>query len=163
MMLSKDQIAALPYRPCAGAMVISADRLVFAGRRLDSTAEAWQMPQGGIDEGEAPLAAALREVGEETGIIAHRLELLRECSGWIDYDLPGELMGRLWKGRYRGQSQKWFAFRFQGADADIDISTGEPEFSAWRWMRGADLMKTVVPFKTHVYRRVLAEFGDLLA
>ncbi len=152
----------LPYRPCVGVVLISGPGRVFAAQRIDTPGEAWQMPQGGIDEGETPAVAALRELEEETGAPARLVEMLRESADWIPYDLPAELVGTLWKGRYRGQTQKWFAARFLGEDADIDIATAHPEFSRWAWMAPQELIERIVPFKRATYERVFAEFEDLL-
>ncbi len=121
------------------------------------------MPQGGIDAGESPREAALRELGEEVGLGAGRVEVLRESAVWLPYDLPRTLVPRLWKGRYRGQSQRWFAMRFEGSDEAIDIETEQPEFRAWTWMRHDELMDKIVPFKRDIYARVFDEFADLLA
>ena len=137
----------LPYRPCAGVMLVNRDGRVFVGQRMDSTLEAWQMPQGGIDPGEDALTAAIRELGEEAGVMPDRIELLAEAPGTFTYDLPEELIGKVWKGRWRGQTQRWFLFRFLGEDADIDIATEHQEFRAWRWIDPADLPRLIVPFK----------------
>lgn len=153
----------LPYRPCVGVALIGPGRRLFAGQRIDNPGPAWQMPQGGIDRGEAPREAALRELFEETGVRPDRVEILRETPGWIDYDLPPELVGKLWKGRYRGQTQKWFAMRFLGDDADIDISGPPPEFSRWSWMERDALAASIVPFKRDVYSAVFEAFDDLIA
>ncbi|MGN6269302.1 MAG: RNA pyrophosphohydrolase [Sphingomonas sp.] len=151
---------ALPYRPAAGIMLINRDGKVFVGQRLDSTLEAWQMPQGGIDEGEDALTAALRELAEETGIAADKVELVATAEEELLYDLPAELVGKLWKGRYRGQRQTWFLFRFLGDDADdVDIETEHQEFRAWRWADPADLPAMIVPFKRKLYEDVLAAFA----
>lgn len=154
-------LAALPYRPCVGLALINQQGHLFAGQRIDNKAEAWQMPQGGIDPGETPLTAALRELGEETGISPDKVVVLRQ-TGPIPYDLPAELIPRIWGGRYRGQSQIWFALRFLGEDADINIQTAHPEFREWAWMDRATLIKSIVSFKRHSYDQVLTAFADLL-
>ncbi len=151
--------ADLPYRPCVGVMLLNRTGQVFVGQRLDTTLEAWQMPQGGIDPGEEPLTTAIRELGEETGIAPDNVELIAEAPGQFRYDLPPELIGKVWKGRYRGQIQRWFLFRFTGTDADIRIATAHPEFRAWRWADPKDLPALIVPFKRALYREVLAAFS----
>lgn len=160
--MTEDEILALPYRPCVGVVVQNADGLVWAGRRIDNPSKdgktAWQMPQGGVDEGEAPRAAAFRELTEETSIPANAVTLIGEMDEWIPYDLPHDLVPKLWKGRFRGQTQKWFLFRFDGDDGLIDIETEEPEFSHWAWMAPEDLVKKIVPFKRETYRRVFDAF-----
>lgn len=149
----------LPYRPCAGVMLINREGKVFVGQRIDAILEAWQMPQGGIDPGEDGLNAAIREVGEETGIAPEHLELIAEAPEELTYDLPPEMIGKVWKGKYRGQRQRWFLFRFLGVDADVNIATPHPEFRAWRWSDPADLPRMIVPFKRELYERVLAQFS----
>ncbi|WEF23974.1 RNA pyrophosphohydrolase [Paracoccus sp. S3-43] len=149
----------LPYRPCAGVVLINADGLVFAGQRIDMPG-AWQMPQGGIDKGEDPRQAALRELAEETGLPADKVEVLGETPDWVYYDLPPELLGKVWKGRYGGQRQKWVLMRFLGDDSDIRIETDHPEFEEWRWMPAAALLENIVPFKRGVYEEVLAAFRE---
>jgi len=146
------------YRPGVGIMLLNGEGLVFIGRRIDMPAglAAWQMPQGGIDPGETPREAALRELKEEVG--TGKAEILAESAVWHHYDLPPEVAGRMWQGRYRGQRQKWFALRFTGADADIDLATEHPEFDAWEWVRPERLPELIVPFKRQIYRDVLAEF-----
>ena len=152
----------LPYRPAAGIMLINPARKVWVGQRLDSTLEAWQMPQGGLDKNEDARAGALRELEEETGIGAALVEIIACASRQFDYDLPPDLIGKLWKGRYRGQRQTWFLMRFLGRDEDVNILTPEPEFRAWKWAEPADLPDMIVPFKRRLYSDVLAEFAPLL-
>jgi putative (di)nucleoside polyphosphate hydrolase len=154
--------ADLPYRPCAGAMLVNREGRVFVGQRLDSTLEAWQMPQGGIDPGEDAEAAAIRELGEETGIAPAHLQLVATAPEVLRYDLPDDMIGKVWGGRYRGQDQRWFLFRFIGTDADIDIRTAHPEFRAWRWADPADLPAMIVPFKRALYERLLEVFAPHL-
>jgi putative (di)nucleoside polyphosphate hydrolase len=140
-------------------MLINAEGLVFVGRRIDQTVEGWQMPQGGIDQGESPEQAALRELKEEIG--TDKAKPLREMDGWIDYDLPQHLLGVALKGRYRGQRQKWLAMRFTGEDTDIDIRTHEPEFAEWKWLAMEALPRLIVPFKRDTYTKVIEAFRDL--
>jgi putative (di)nucleoside polyphosphate hydrolase len=156
----------LPYRPCAGLTVINSKGLVFIGRRqggpehVDAT-HVWQMPQGGIDEGEDPYKAALRELHEETSIKS--IEKLGEVKDWIAYDIPRDIVGAAWKGKYRGQKQKWYALRFTGKDSEIDIENPggghKPEFIAWRWEKIERLPELVVPFKRPAYEQVVKEFA----
>lgn len=149
----------LGYRPCVGVILVNPQGLVFVGQRFDSVVEAWQMPQGGIDEGEDPWAAALRELGEETGVAPHLVERIAETDGWLSYDLPEELIGRLWQGRFRGQRQKWYALRFLGQDSDVNIATEHPEFKAWKWTGLDELADMIVPFKRQLYHDLIAELG----
>lgn len=144
-------------------MLMNAEGKVFVGQRLDNRLEAWQMPQGGIDPGEDAETAARRELGEETGIAPDKVELIAEAGRDFDYDLPAELADTVWGGRYRGQRQRWFLFRFTGSDADVDIATAHPEFRAWRWADPAELPELIVPFKRELYRDVLAAFAAHLA
>ncbi len=152
---------ALPYRPCVGIVLTRGDGLVFAGERLD-TPGAWQMPQGGIDKGEGPREAALRELGEEIGVGEELVSVAAEAPDWIRYDLPEELVGKAFKGRFRGQEQRWFLMRFDGDDAAVRIDTAHPEFGRWQWMAPADLMAAIVPFKRGVYEAVFAAFEGQL-
>ena len=157
--MTPEQISKLPFRRNVGVMVLNADGQVWVGQRRDNSKDAWQMPQGGIDKGEDPHTAALRELEEETGITPDLVEVMAESADWIPYELPHDLIPKLWKGKYRGQEQKWFLLRFTGADAQVNIATDEPEFSAWRWMPTADLPDAIVPFKRDVYVAVLDEFS----
>ena len=154
--------AALPYRPCVGVALINGAGLIWAGRRLDSTADAWQMPQGGIDEDEKPRAAALRELAEETGIKADRVRFVAKTHHWLTYDLPPELQGKIWGGKYRGQRQKWFLFRFEGQDSEVDIARDHPEFAEWRWISAEEMLARIVPFKRDVYDKVIKSFRAYL-
>ena len=151
----------LPLRPCVGIMVLNRHGQVWVGQRIDRQSEAWQMPQGGIDDNETPRQAALRELEEEIGTA--NVEILGETKNWLDYELPPELIGRVWQGRYRGQTQKWFAVRFLGDDAEIDVDRGDDtEFDAWRWIAPAQLPEVIVPFKKVVYQAVLEEFAGVI-
>ncbi|WP_163848655.1 RNA pyrophosphohydrolase [Pseudooceanicola aestuarii] len=160
--MTPEDIAKLPYRPCVGVMLINAEGRVFTGQRMDFKSDAWQMPQGGIDPGESVETAALRELWEETGITADKVTVEAMTEGWIPYDLPHELVPRIWKGQFRGQEQKWVLMRFHGTDADVNIATEHPEFAEWTWMPVDALIDNIVPFKRAVYSRVLDAFGDRL-
>ncbi|MBV8687782.1 MAG: RNA pyrophosphohydrolase [Alphaproteobacteria bacterium] len=154
--------AALPYRPGAGVMLINREGKVFVAQRIDSTLEAWQMPQGGLDEGEDAEDGALRELEEETGIPRERVEILARCAEPLTYDLPHDLVGKLWKGKWRGQKQHWFLARFLGEDSEVNIATANPEFRAWRWAEPGALPAMIVPFKKKLYEDVLAAFREWL-
>jgi putative (di)nucleoside polyphosphate hydrolase len=158
--LTPAEIGRLPYRRGVGIMLLNALGEALVAQRLDMPSAAWQMPQGGIDKGETPVEAAWREMHEEIGTA--KAKLLAESRGWHHYDLPSDLIPRLWGGRFRGQEQKWFAFRFTGVDDDIDIATKSPEFSAWKWAALAQLPDLIVPFKRQLYSDLVAEFGHLV-
>ncbi|HUN47788.1 MAG TPA: RNA pyrophosphohydrolase [Stellaceae bacterium] len=148
------------YRRAVGIMLLNAAGEVFVAQRLDFAQDAWQMPQGGIDQGEEPLAAAFRELKEEIG--TDRADLIAESKRWLTYDYPPELRGRAWRGRYRGQIQKWFALRFTGSDGDIDLETAHPEFRAWKWIAPQELPRLIVAFKRQLYLDVMLEFREIL-
>lgn len=152
----------LGYRPAAGVMLINPARQVWVGQRRDSALDAWQMPQGGLDKGESPRDGALRELEEETGIRRHLVEVIAQAPEELLYDLPDELVGKLWKGKWRGQRQTWFLMRFLGTDADVNLETEEPEFRAWRWVEPAELPALIVPFKRQLYTDILEAFADWL-
>ncbi|MDB4219640.1 MAG: RNA pyrophosphohydrolase [Emcibacteraceae bacterium] len=146
----------LPYRPCAGIMLLNNKGKVFVARRIDTDTEAWQMPQGGIENGEDPKVAAIRELEEETGIT--QADIIAEYQDWLTYDLPDKLYGKVWKGRYGGQTMKWYVMRFHGEDSDINIKTRHPEFSSWRWVDMNDLQEIIVPFKRDIYKALSEKF-----
>ncbi|MEJ6397566.1 RNA pyrophosphohydrolase [Yoonia sp. 208BN28-4] len=160
--MTPDEIAQLPYRPCVGIMLANTRGHIFVGQRRDRDQDAWQMPQGGVDPGETTRQAAIRELWEETGVTENLISVEAETAGLIAYDLPHELVPRIWKGKYRGQEQKWFLFRFHGQADDINIATEHPEFSEWKWMPKDELVANIVPFKRAVYEQVLAEFDAKL-
>jgi putative (di)nucleoside polyphosphate hydrolase len=159
-----DRFDDLPYRPCAGIMLANMEGKVFVGRRVDRAPEgdAWQMPQGGIDEGEDVETAALRELFEETGVNADLVDILARSREEHFYDLPDDLLGKVWKGKYRGQRQWWFLLRFKGSDEDINIETEHQEFSDWQWVTPDRLPHLIVPFKKRLYEALVAEFGELV-
>ena len=154
-------IARLPYRPCVGLMLFNHDNRVFVAKRIDMRTEAWQMPQGGINAGENPREAAMREMREEIG--TDKAEIIAENDGWLEYDLPGRLVPQLWGGQYRGQKQKWFALRYLGEDSDINIETDIPEFTEWKWVEMHTLPDIIVPFKRDLYARLVEEFRHLVS
>ena len=160
--MSVIDVSKLKYRKNVGMVLINTKGHIFAGKRIDNNTGAWQMPQGGIDEGESPEFAAFRELSEETGVHHSKTRLIGAISGWLSYDIPLELIPKLWNGQYRGQEQKWFAFEFLGTDTDINITTEEPEFSEWAWKSKKDLLSSIVPFKAEVYQKVFAELGHLV-
>ncbi|MCP4923019.1 MAG: RNA pyrophosphohydrolase [bacterium] len=145
--------SAVAYRKCVGIMVLNAENKIFVGKRIDVSTNAWQMPQGGIDEGESPLEAACRELKEETGI--HNATLIAELGDWLTYDLPEPLRKKLWSGKYQGQSQKWFAFRFSGKESEINLDTETPEFTHWKWVDTEELLDNVIDFKRETYRTLV--------
>ena len=154
----------LPYRRCVGAVLFNRDGLVWVGKRIpksgDNFTDAWQMPQGGIDDGEDSQISVFRELHEETGIDA--AEIIAETSGWLTYELPEHLRGISWGGKYRGQKQKWYALRYLGEDQDFDLNAFDtPEFSSWRWVRLEEVLELIVPFKHDVYKQLVSEFRDL--
>ncbi len=152
----------LPYRPAAAIMLLNAENKVFVAQRIDTALDAWQMPQGGLDEGEEAEAGALRELEEETGIPPRLVTILARAPRDLLYELPPELQGKLWKGRYRGQTQAWFVARFLGTDADIDLETEHPEFRTWKWVDARELVDLIVPFKRELYAAVVEVFAEHL-
>ena len=151
----------LTYRSNVGIMMVNEKGYVFVGQRLDNNQNAWQMPQGGIDAGEDPETAAYRELLEETGVKKQDVRFVASSSQWLSYDLPEDLIPILWNGKFRGQKQKWFLFKFLGEDGDINIATEHPEFSKWKWISKENLLKEIVPFKKSVYENVLKEFKNI--
>jgi putative (di)nucleoside polyphosphate hydrolase len=159
----------LPYRPCVGVMLLNGKGQVFVGRRtggpehVDDT-HSWQMPQGGVDTNEDPWPAALRELYEETNVTS--VEKLAESREWFSYDIPRDIVGQAWKGKYRGQTQKWYAMRFIGKESEINVlepaGGHEPEFTEWRWEKMERLPGLIIPFKRPVYEKVIAEFAHLV-
>ena len=160
MSSSQSAFSTLPYRLGVGIMLLNPDGEVFVGQRIDTRSEAWQMPQGGIDEGEQPQIAAMRELLEETGI--SNVSIIHESHDWLTYDLPDRLIPQLWGGQFRGQKQKWFLMRYLGKDSDINIHTEEPEFSVWKWIAPSDLPALIVPFKQQLYKDIVETFKEFL-
>lgn len=155
--MTPEDISALPYRPCVGIMLMNADGKIFVGQRIDTTG-AWQMPQGGVDKGEEPRAAALRELQEEIGVSPDLVSIQAEHPDWLTYNLPHHIVPKIWKGRYQGQKQRWFLLRFNGDDTDINIATKHPEFDRWEWCDPGDLVARIVPFKREIYAKVVQAF-----
>lgn len=153
-------IKKLPLRPCAGIMLLNKENKVFVAKRIDTDMDAWQMPQGGIDEGEDPRSAAIRELTEETGITS--ATIIAQYDEWLCYELPNQLYGKVWKGRYGGQSMKWFVMRFNGEDSEINIAGQQPEFSEWKWMDMCDLSTHIIPFKKEIYEKLVEKFSYLV-
>jgi putative (di)nucleoside polyphosphate hydrolase len=150
------------YRPAAAVMLINDRRQVWVGQRLDNALDAWQMPQGGLDPGEDALDGAYRELEEETGIGRDLVELIARAGEELLYDLPADLIGKVWKEPWRGQRQTWFLMRFLGTDEDVNIATADPEFRAWKWAEPAELPAMIVPFKKKLYEQVLEAFAQWL-
>ena len=155
------QATVLPYRRGVGIMLVNKAGLVFVAKRIDMPSDAWQMPQGGIDAGESPIKAAKREMLEEIG--TDKGEFVAESAGWYHYDLPTDLVGVIWGGRYRGQEQKWFVARFTGVDSDINIATEHPEFLDWKWTALDTVPGLIVPFKRALYTEIVNEFAPVVA
>ena len=150
------------YRPNVGMMIINNQKKIFVGKRIDHPSEFWQMPQGGIDYQEKPEFAALREMEEEVGIKKNKVKLIYQITDWYYYSIPKDLAQTLWKGRYKGQRQKWFLFEFKGTESDINIHTEHPEFSDYKWVTKDFLVPNIVPFKKEIYNKLLEDFKDYL-
>ena len=150
------------YRPNVGMMIINQKKEIFVGKRIDHPSNFWQMPQGGIDTQEIPSIAALREMEEEVGIKKNKVDLLTETKDWYYYSIPSDLAKTLWKGKYKGQRQKWYLYKFKGAEKDINIHTEHPEFSDYKWVTKDFLVPNIVPFKKKIYEKLLLEFKDYL-
>ena len=150
------------YRPNVGMMIINQKKEIFVGKRIDHPSNFWQMPQGGIDAQEIPSIAALREMDEEVGIKKNKVDLLTESKDWYYYSIPSDLAKTLWKGKYKGQRQKWFLYKFKGTEKDININTEHPEFSDYKWVTKDFLVPNIVPFKKKIYEKLLLEFKDYL-
>ena len=149
----------LPLRTGVGVIVINKENKVFVGKRKDNPIDKWQMPQGGVDKGEELVDAMRRELKEETSI--KNIEIIKEIDGWLDYELPKNLLGKIWKGRYRGQKQKWFIVKFLGEESEINITTKRPEFIEWKWVERSQLPNIIVDFKKNVYERLVVELKNI--
>lgn len=162
LIMTPEEISQLPYRPCVGVMLANPRGHIFVGQRIDRDTEAWQMPQGGLDKGERTIDAAYRELEEETSVTPNLVTLEGESAELIRYDIPHQLVPNIWKGRYRGQEQKWFLMRYHGEENQVNLETKHPEFSQWKWIPKEELVAAIVPFKRAVYEQVLAEFSHKL-
>lgn len=160
--MKPEDILKLPYRPCVGVMLVNPQGLIFAGQRIDTDIPAWQMPQGGVDKGEEPDTAALRELWEETGLPADAVQVEARSTDWLAYDLPHDLVPRIWGGKYRGQEQLWYLMRFLGTDDQINIASEHPEFSTWKWIGPDELLDSIVSFKKELYEKIINEFRSRL-
>ncbi len=157
--MTPEEAAKLPYRPCVGVVLTNADGRIFAGQRADMDTPAWQMPQGGVDEGEQPLEAAYRELEEETGVARGHVSFVQMTAEPVTYDLPLDVIATRWDGQYRGQAQMWVEFRLDAPDDVIDLTHKDLEFSAWKWMSKRDILTAIVPFKRPIYKAVFREFS----
>lgn len=150
---------ARPYRPCAGVVLTNAEGRIFMGQRAGMDTPAWQMPQGGIDDGESPLEAAYRELEEETGVARAHVSFVQQTADWLSYDFPSDMTGVRFNNKYRGQTQMWVEFRLEAPDSVINLNHKDVEFSAWKWMSKRDILTVIVPFKRRIYKAVFKEFS----
>ena len=156
----KDKYNKLPLRSGVGIVVLNKENRIFVGKRIDNPGNFWQMPQGGTDSNESFFEAAKRELVEETSI--KKVKLIKELSEWFIYDLPKNLLGKIWKGKYRGQKQKWFIMKFEGQDKEINLKTNNPEFLDWKWVNPSELPNIVVDFKVNIYKKLLKELNSII-